>query len=143
MWRFIFTSIVLLAGVSGEAIAIDCNSGQIKNDNNDPNGVANAISGKTVCATLAGQKWQEYHRPGGNLIDYKKGPTNAVDPSKQVGSWITSGTGGNSQVTYNYGTGGSYSYKIHLNNGTFTFCGVNPSPTLDVTLLSGQVPCGS
>lgn len=137
MKRLMITSMVLLAGVSGEVMAIDCNGGQLKNEE-----VSIAISGKTVCATLGSQKWQEYHTSGGSLIDYKKGPTHPVDPSKQVGTWGTGGTGGNSLVTYNYGTGGTYSYKIHFNGGNYTFCGVSGAPTLDVTLLSGQVSCG-
>ena len=143
MKRLMVTSIVLLAGISGEAMAIDCGGGtQLKNTGANPNVVANAISAKTVCATIRNQNWQEYHNPGGTLIDYKRGPSHPVDPSKRVGTWGTSGNGDSSQVTYNYGTGGSQSYKVHLNGGTYTFCGVGGAPTLDVTLLSGQVSCG-
>lgn len=136
-------SIVLLAGISGEVMAIDCSGGtRLQNTGGNPNVVASAISGKTVCATLGGQKWQEYHHPGGSLIDYKRGPSHPIDPTKTVGTWGTSGTGANSQVTYNYGTGGAYSYTVHFNAGTYTFCGVGSAPTLDVALLSGQVSCG-
>lgn len=143
MKHLMAASIVLLAGVSGEAIAIDCTNGtQLKNTGAAPNVVANALSGKTVCATLGSQKWQEYHQPGGSLIDYKKGPSDPVDPTKTVGTWSTSGNGNNSRVTYNYGTGGSYSYEVHLSGGTYTLCGVGGAPTLDVTLPSGQVSCG-
>lgn len=141
MKRLMITSVVLLAVVSGKVMAVDCNGGQLKNTGNNPNVISNAITAKTVCATIGSQKWQEYHKPGGDLIDYKKGPTNPVDPSKKVGTWSTGGNGSNSLVTYNYGTGGSYSYKVHLNGGTYTFCGVG-APTLDVILLSGQVSCG-
>ncbi|MFZ1810534.1 MAG: hypothetical protein WAU04_05035 [Candidatus Nitrotoga sp.] len=137
------TSIILLAGISGEAMAIDCSGGtQLKNTGGDPNVVANAISGKTVCAISGSQKWQEYHQSGGNLIDYKKGPTDPIDKTAKVGTWSTSGNGGNSVVTYNYGSGGAYSYKIHLSGAQYTFCGTSPAPTLDVTLLPGQVSCG-
>jgi len=138
MKRLMVTSLFLLAGISGEAMAIDCGGGtQLKNAE-----VANAISGKTVCAILGSQKWQEYHQAGGGLIDYKKGIGHPVDPTKVVGTWSTSGTGSNSWVTYNYGTGGSYSYEIHLSGSTYTLCGVSGAPTLDVTLVSGQVSCG-
>jgi len=140
------TSIVLLAGISGEGMAIDCSDGtQLKNTGTDPNVVATAIFGKTVCATIGSQKWQEYHGgglTGGSLIDYKKGPSDPVDPTKTVGSWNTSGTDASSQVTYNYGSGGSYSYAVHLSGGTYTLCGVGGAPTLDVTLLPGPGSCG-
>lgn len=143
MNRLIVTSIVLLAGISGEAMAVDCTAGtQLQNTVGDPNVVANALSGKTVCAISGSQKWQEYHQAGGTLIDYKKGPSDPVDPTKTVGSWSTSGTGANSVVTHNYGSGGTYSYKVHLNGAQYSLCGVTNSLQLDVTLPSGQVSCG-
>ncbi|MDP2783358.1 MAG: hypothetical protein Q8O38_02000 [Sulfurimicrobium sp.] len=143
MKRLMVTSIVLLAGISGEVMAVDCSDGtQLKNTVSDPNVVANTLSGKTVCATNGGDKWQEFHQAGGALIDYKKGPNDLVDKTKQVGTWSTARGGSDSLVTYNYGTGGTYSYEVHLSGGIYTFCGVSPAPTLDVTLLSGQVSCG-
>lgn len=142
MKHLIIPSIILLAGISGGAMAVDCSSStQLKNTGGN-NVVANAVSGKTVCATIGGDKWQEYHQAGGALIDYKKGPSNPVDPSKTVGSWSTSGNGSGSLVTYNYGTGGSYSYEVHLSGAQYTLCGVSGAPTVDVTLRSGQVSCG-
>ncbi|CAG9933390.1 hypothetical protein [Candidatus Nitrotoga arctica] len=139
MKRLMVTSIVLFAGISGKAMALDCQgNSQLK----DPALIADAISNKTVCAMLGSQKWQEFHGAGGSLIDYKKGPTDPMEKTKQVGTWSTSGNGGNSKVTYNYGTGGSPSYKVHLKGGTYTFCGIGGAPTVDVTLLSGQVSCG-
>lgn len=138
MKRLMVTSFVLLAGISGEAMAVDCGVGsQLTNG-----AVATAVSDKTVCGILGNQQWQEYHQPGGSLIDYKKGPGHPVDPTKQVGSWSTSGTGASSVVTYNYGSGGTYSYEVHLSGGTYTLCGVSGAPTLDVTLLPGQASCG-
>lgn len=147
MKRLIIASVVLLAGISGEAMAVDCSSNtRITNA-----ALTALIQGKTVCATLGAEKWQEYHSgsSGGanNLIDYKKGPGHAVDPTGPVGSWSTSGTGVNSRVNYNYGPGQVYSYEVHgastfVNGATYTFCGDSAAPTLDVTLRSGQVSCG-
>ena len=34
-------------------------------------------------------RWQEEHKAGGQLWDYKLGPGHAVDRSKQVGTWST------------------------------------------------------
>lgn len=147
MKRLILASIVLLAGISGEAIAVDCRATtRITNA-----ALATLIQGKTVCAALGAEKWQEFHSgtsgTANNLIDYKKGSGHAVDPTGPVGSWSTSGTGNNSRVIYNYGSGGTYSYSVHgantfVNGATYTFCGDSPAPTLDVTLRSGQVSCG-
>jgi len=136
MKRLIITSIVLLAGISAEAMAVDCVNNQLKNSL-----VTTAVSGKTVCATNGGDKWQEFHQGGGALIDYKKGPNDLVDKTKTVGSWNTSGSDTNTTVDYTYGAQ-TYSYKVFLNSGQYTFCGINGAPTLDVTLLAGQVSCG-
>ena len=59
--------------------------------------IAALLGGKTVCASLsATEQWQEYHvgnsTAGGDLIDYKKGPSDAVDPTEKVGTWSTTGT---------------------------------------------------
>ena len=48
------------------------------------------LQGNTVCVPAVTQptmEAQELHEPGGALVDYKRGPTDKVDPSKQVGSW--------------------------------------------------------
>lgn len=147
MKRLMVTSLVLLAGISGEAMAVDCSpSTRITNA-----ALATLIQGKTVCATLSAEKWQEYHSglsgAANNLIDYKKGPGHAVDPTGPVGMWSTTAGGSNSRVIYNYGTGGTYSYEVHgsstfTDGATYTFCGDSPAPTLDVILRSGQVSCG-
>lgn len=97
----------------------------------------------TMCANLGAEQWQEYHGPGpamsGRLIDYKKGPGDPVDPSKDVGSWqIVDGTP--AQVVYNYGPGQVYSYTVHTSGGgIFTFCGAR---TIEATRRNGQVSCG-
>lgn len=137
MKRLMVTSIVLLAGISAEAMAVDCtNATQLKNSD-----VATAVSGKTVCAANGGNKWQEYHATNFDLIDYKKGPSDPVDKTAKVGTWSTSGTGNGSVVTYNYGSGGTYSYEIHLNGTQYSLCGVTNSLQLNVTLLPVQGAC--
>ncbi|BCX87748.1 hypothetical protein MIN45_P0115 [Methylomarinovum tepidoasis] len=98
---------------------------------------ATVLRGKTICVTdsSTGEKWQEYHAPSGALIDYKKGPSDPVDPSKTVGSWSTSGA----QVTYTYGQA-SYSYTVTGDaTSGYSLCGAKNFT--NVTLLSGQQPC--
>jgi len=64
----------------------------------DGAGIVAAFGGNTVCGTPTASytgnpsdRWQEAHvgdsPAGGELIDYKLGPDDPVDPSKTVGSW--------------------------------------------------------
>jgi hypothetical protein len=49
------------------------------------------LAGKTVCAALGDDRWQEDHAGNGSgnddLIDYKRGPGHPVDPAEKVGTW--------------------------------------------------------
>lgn len=143
MKRLVIAGVVLLAGISGEVMAVDCSSPTKISGS----ALTNLIPNKTVCAVLGAEKWQEWHSGSSgsdnNLIDWKKGSSSTVDPSGPVGKWSTS----SQYVTYNYGTGGTFSYEVHgpsthTEGATYTFCGVSPAPTLDVKLWIGQVPCG-
>ncbi len=96
------------------------------------------FSNNTVCAMRGADRWQEYHRVGGDLIDFKMGPSHAVDPSKKVGTWSVTGSGTAARLAYDYGSGGSYTYQVFDNNGTYSFC--NGSEMV-VTVRSGQGAC--
>lgn len=103
--------------------------------------INSALSGNTVCGARGKERWQEYHAQGGNLIDYKMGPNDKVDPSKKVGSWsVTGNQGGNqAKVNYDYGSGGQSSYTVYSNGGgRYSFCG---GGELQVSVLPGQVKC--
>jgi hypothetical protein len=103
---------------------------------------------KTVCAKLGTDAWQEFHNgsvSGGRVIDYKLGPNDKVDPSKDMGSWQpTGGNGAQARVTYNYGSGGSYAYEVCRNGATVHFCGsqYGGRNILGATLKDGQQSCG-
>lgn len=88
------------------------------------------LQGNTACVppvTVPTMTWQELHQAGGALIDYKRGPADTVDPSKQVGTWAVTGVDGRAFVTFNYGTGGIYTYQVWNNgDGTHSFCSANP-----------------
>jgi hypothetical protein len=135
MKRLIVTSIVLLAGISGEVMAA-CTSPAIQVTGAT---LTTLISGNTVCATQGADKWQEQHRTGGALWDYKKGPSDPVDPTKQVGSWsINADT-----VTYAYTGGPSYTYSVYNDGGTYSFC-TAPAGSVVVsgaTFQTGSASC--
>jgi hypothetical protein len=58
------------------------------------------------------------------LVDYKRGPSDATDPSATVGTYVVNA---NNTVTYNYSGGPSYTYDVCLvaSTNTYTFCGAN------------------
>jgi hypothetical protein len=102
-------SIFLLTGVTGQAIA-NCATTP------PATGLSTLLTGKTVCAIKNnGDKWQEEHHLNGDLLDFKKGPTDPVDPSKIVGNWsiIPATVASPEKVHYDYGSGGSYEYSLH------------------------------
>lgn len=67
---------------------------------------------------------QEQHRSGGQLWDYKLGPSNAVDPTVRVGDWSITGSDENTVVNYAYSPGGTpASYKVFDSGvGNYYFC---------------------
>ena len=139
------SALAVLAGTSAQAFAqsISCPSGSplVAAD------ITTLLSGKTVCATSGGDRWQEYHKTGGALIDWKKGSSDAVDPTKQVGTWVASTTGGGSgQITYTYTDGGTSTYSFAVcaasNASTFgTFVPLQAGGNITFTLMSGQSAC--
>lgn len=96
-----------------------------------------ALAGKMACAAVGGDRWQSWHSgtaTGGDLWDFKRGPNDAVDPSKKMGTYriqssprgakVVRGTASSDTVTYDYGSGGSYSYAVcQVGGNTFALCG--------------------
>ena len=102
------------------------------------------ISGSTACVAKAGGGWesQEQHRTGGQLWDYKLGPTSTVDPTEQIGTWVVSGNGAQSIVTYTYGAQ-VFPYKVCRVSATSTsygFCSTAGS-TIMATLKPSISSC--
>ncbi len=102
--------------------------------------LSKTFAGNTVCGSRGADRWQEYHRDGGALIDYKKGPNDRVDPSKQVGSWAIDGTGNGARMVHDYGNGAVYRYAVYGQDDIYSFCGGNE--VNNVTVRRGQQSCG-
>jgi hypothetical protein len=109
------------------------------------------LAGKTVCAALGAETWQEFHgggtAAGGPLSDWKRGPGHSVDPSAVVGSWsIVNVPDANAEslVKYQYTGGGVYLYSVCQNGASVTFCGApyGGRNIAGATLRQGQVSCG-
>lgn len=104
------------------------------------NALNTLIAGNTVCASRGADRWQEQHRGGGALWDYKRGPNDTVDPSKQVGTWSI----GANNVTYSYTGGPSYTYSVHEEGGgRYSFCaGVGGTEVVSgATFRAGSTNC--
>lgn len=110
MQRNIILAGVLGLGLAGSALAqpAPCAGGTFQ----PRASIVSLLGGKTVCAVLGRESWQEVHAgttaAGGQLSDLKGTAT----PQEVVGSWSVVGAGINSRVRYDYGTGGRYDYSV-------------------------------
>jgi len=110
------------------------------------------LQGTTVCgrpgANYPGpggvgspDRWQEQHLAGGQLWDYKKGPGDAVDPSKQMGTWsVANDTSASATITHSYTGGPSFTYTVFNTGGVLSFC-VGPSEYVRARVKSGATSC--
>lgn len=74
--------------------------------------LTDAITGKSIDANSpGGENWKEIHCgvSGGDLEKVGLGAGHPVDPQEKVGTWSIIGDA----VTYNYGTGGSYTWRVY------------------------------
>lgn len=141
-----FVLIVAIAGnlASGHAFAA-CDAGSRL----AAPAIRTLLGNNTVCvptATIPNMTWQELHDgvSGGAIIDYKRGPGHAVDPSKTVGAWSVSGTlTTDSFVTHAYsGGGGTYSYSVHTISGTnYSFCPIGGGVEIVARVQLGGGAC--
>ena len=105
----------------------------------------NLLQGNTVCVSNGAGGWdaQEQHFAGNVLKDYKLGPSSAIDPTEQVGTWSTSNNGSlGAQVIYVYGNQ-SYTYGVCHNGGapatgqSLGFCPMGSGTATSATLKLG------
>jgi hypothetical protein len=131
MKPFVLASTIAFAVISGDAMAV-CIGGTRLNAAQ----ITLLLTNNTVCvpaATVPDMTWQELHSSGsgGDLVDFKRGPGHAIDPSETVGSWSVTANpaGNNATVTHNYDSGGTYTYSVFGSGvvGTsHSFCGSAP-----------------
>jgi hypothetical protein len=107
MKKVIFAGLVLVFGTAN--VVADCSS--------SPQVAASVLAGKSIDASGGGENWKESHCGSGKL--WKVGAGTAVDPAVEIGTWSVSGN----DVTYDYGTGGSFTWTLHNDGGsTYFFC---------------------
>ena len=145
MKKFVLVAVMAGSLVSGQAIAACGNGSRL-----DTVAINTLLGGNTVCVPSVNANpmiWQELHvgSSGGALIDYKRGPGHAVDPSETVGNWTVSSNGGGNKatVTHTYlGAGGSYTYSVHSIGGAiYEFCPVPTATVIVARVKSGGGAC--
>ena len=149
MRRIVGTLVLLMSLFPGSqaAQAQSCTGDRIGEPGDTPT-LEDFLSGNLACGTEAGggDRWQEEHRPGGDLFERARGPNDPVDPSRLVGTWRTeSETGGNELVCYDYG-GSEFCFRLYDNGGgNVTYCTVGDVVVATARLVpnaSGANPCG-
>jgi hypothetical protein len=136
---------VALTTIAGQALAVCTGNTRVAS----VAALTTLLQNRTVCVpavTVPTMTWQEFHSGtsgvNNNLIDFKRGPGHAVDPSEPVGTWTISGNSGGQQavVNHNYGAGGSFTYQVFDNgNTTFSFC--NGANEFVARIFTGNGAC--
>ena len=101
------------------------------------------VRGQTMCASRGAERWQELHRFGGDLIDFKKGPNDPVDPSTRVGSWsVVPGAGGAALLRHDYGGGQVYDFAVCRAGEVFALVPIGGGSRITgIRLVSGGNGC--
>jgi len=148
MKRIILPSVLLLMGVTGEAMAACAED--LPNCYTQVTDLTGFLPNKTVCDGSSGN-WngQEWHSGSSgqvkNLIDYKHGSSSTNDPTAPIGTWSISGV----TVTYGYyndtnnPAAGTVNYSNQVwqkKDGTYDFCDGNTLKA-NVTIQTGQGAC--
>jgi hypothetical protein len=134
MRRVLFLSAAMLAGASGAAWA-DCTSPRLTE-------ITGTFTDMRICATGPTGSWKELHRSDGNVEEQAQGPSS---PADVVATWrVEVGGLGLPVITYDYGTGGKYTYNVHQNGGAnnYSFCNILTPTTVAATgnLVAGSCP---
>ena len=133
------TKPIIIQTSSNQGVAAVAAVAEVKEVTADPQ-LTTLLTGKTVCEADATYNScakhperspciikmgiQEQHRSGGQLWDYKMGPSDAKDPTVRVGDWSITGNDADTVVKYAYPPGGTPSaYKVFdAGAGTYYFC---------------------
>ena len=113
--------------------------------------LASLFTGSLVCGRPAvgytgpaSDRWQEQHRAGGQLWDFKLGVGHPVDPQKQVGTYSFGVFGTTSTITHAY-TASSFSWRVYLQAApnTYSFCTAAGVEVVRAFVIAGAGVSGS
>jgi hypothetical protein len=97
------------------------------------------LEGKTLCAASGSDRWQEQHRVGGELWDFKLGGGSTTDPTAKVGIWdVAAGV-----LIHTYDGGSTYRWAVcEVGANNYTLVSTSGGPTITgATVQSGRVAC--
>jgi hypothetical protein len=104
--------------------------------------IGTLLVGSTACYPAGPPYENQEFLAGGNITDYKKGPSDPIDPSKVIGTYSLGG-GPTGNITYSYTGGPSYLYSVWgptTPGGTnYDLC-VGTIP-ITVRIAAGSGPC--
>ncbi len=115
----VFLVAVLLAAYGSGAFAAPC-SGTLLSAAQ----ITAALQGVTINATspTTGENWHEIHcgtsGSANNLQKVGLGVGHPVDPQQKVGTWTVTDNAIVDTVTYDYGTGGSFPWRVYSTDAT-------------------------
>ncbi|QSA96055.1 hypothetical protein [Methylococcus sp. EFPC2] len=136
--------LVLLAGISGEAMAICGTAGDVRIGTAPA--IRTALSGKSIHAVApapSNEDWKEDHCSVGagtgpaNL--YKVGAGTPVDPRVKRGTWEITGIGNSRSVKYIYTGDGTYTWELWQTGANVYFC----NGTTQIAHIVSSTPAGA
>lgn len=134
MKKIIATAFSVLAFVSSNAMAGPC-SAEGYETQLDVAGITAALSNKRIVTDGDA----EDHCSNGALYKVGVSSNDPVDPRVYRGMWVTSGSGDNSQVTYNYTVGGNSSFSLKLwENTSGGLCWEDSNKVVAILLASSS-----
>ena len=144
MRRSKLLTVGLLIMLAGPAVAADCTTGPFLS----PSAVQTAFDGKYLYDVSGNPSYDELHHisasdgtgGSGSVDEYKKGPSDPVDPSVVNYATITIAVdgSGNAMLTYNYISGFTTPALKVVNSGSspYTFC--NGATVYTTSVASGS-----
>lgn len=101
--------------------------------------ISTLLSGKTVCAVLGTDRWQEWHN-GASFFELGE---NFANPDL-AGTWSTSGSGANAIVSYAYTGGSTWAYNVCQDGANVHFCSATPGGrnVTNAIVRAGKASCG-
>jgi len=132
-----FTAFLLSFALSSNAFA-DCGWPEVK-------AFDTLSGGTTVCTSDSQEQHLTAAQDGFNLWDYKKGPSDPVDPTAPAGNWSANNnttTHSNGTVTYTYGSN-SYTFTLHKDPSTsstkYFFCSTGTGDNVEATSIINSI----
>ena len=123
MKHAIVAGVFLIANVAGPVLGAPCTASPGYSQLSGSQ-IQSLLVGNTACYPVIAPYTNQEYLSGGNITDYKKGPSDPIDPSKVIGTYTIDNT--NNTITYTYtGSPNSvFTYTVWgpVVSGEYDFC---------------------